>query len=375
MNSKDKKGIYVHIPFCKSKCHYCDFCSVVPSGDIIDRYVDALKREAEGYKRKNKIKADTVYFGGGTPSFIGAERLSDILLHLRKVFDISPDAEITAECNPSSCGGDFFSRLIDSGFNRISLGLQSADPRERKAIGRLTDADAAKQAALNAKKAGFNNISLDLMLGLPFQNTESLKNSIDFCADAGVTHVSAYILKAEEGTPFYEKLSIEGAKKMNLPDEDAVCDLYLFAAEYLQEKGFEQYEISNFCKKGHISRHNYKYWNLDEYIGLGVSAHSFFEGKRFFNTRDIDEYIKGSKPIPDGSGGDFEEYLMLRLRLAEGLIRHDTERRFGKGCFEKVLDKAKKYKGTNLLNISEDSISLTKRGFLVSNTIIAELSS
>ena len=291
MNSKDKKGIYVHIPFCKSKCHYCDFCSVVPSGDIIDRYVDALKREAEGYKRKNKIKADTVYFGGGTPSFIGAERLSDILLHLRKVFDISPDAEITAECNPSSCGGDFFSRLIDSGLNRISLGLQSADPRERKAIGRLTDADAAKQAALNAKKAGFNNISLDLMLGLPFQNTESLKNSIDFCADAGVTHVSAYILKAEEGTPFYEKLSIEGAKKMNLPDEDAVCDLYLFAAEYLQEKGFEQYEISNFCKKGHISRHNYKYWNLDEYIGLGVSAHSFFEGKRFFNTRDIDEYI------------------------------------------------------------------------------------
>lgn len=373
MRNTKKKGIYIHIPFCKSKCMYCDFCSVVPVGDITDRYVTALKNEALRYKRTEKIKADTVYFGGGTPSFIGAERLADILSTVKDVFSIDSDAEITAECNPSSCNEEFFIKLKESGFNRISLGLQSTSETERKAIGRLTSASQAKKAVAQALTASFNNISLDLMLGLPNQTKDSLKESIDFCAEAGVTHISAYILKAEEGTPFFDRLRKEGADSLNLPDEDSVCDLYLFAADYLETKGFKQYEISNFAKDGFASRHNLKYWNADEYIGLGASAHSFFEGKRFYNTRNIDDYLTGSEPLYDGNGGDFEEYAMLRLRLTDGIKKDETEQRFGKGNFERILKNAERLNSPDLIIISDTCISLTRQGFLLSNTLIAEL--
>ena len=364
MTDKKPIGLYIHIPFCRSKCPYCDFYSFIPNGNIINDYKEAVIREIE---EKNPL-CDTVYFGGGTPSFAGEKTLCEILSHIRK----AESCEITVECNPADTGReeyDFdFSALAKAGVNRISMGLQSGIESERKALGRLSGCDEISRAISRAKKAGIENISLDLMLGIPGQTKESLQKSIDFCASSGAKHISAYILKIEDETYFGKH-----REKLVLPDEDETCDLYLQAVKSLEEYGFKQYEISNFAFPGFESRHNLKYWHLEDYLGIGPAAHSFIGGKRFYRERDIYSFIKGEKPVPDGTGGDCEEYIMLSLRLAEGLSFDILKEKYNVAPGNAFFDYAKKLSENSLINLTDEGLSLTPRGFLISNSIITEL--
>lgn len=357
-------GLYLHIPFCAGKCPYCDFYSVSPDKKSVEAYV---KKICEKLDEENRLY-DTVYFGGGTPSLIGSNNIAAITAHIKR----TPDCEVTLECNPSDTGAQNskfdFSLVAESGVNRISMGLQSANDNERKMLGRRGGCDDVKRAVLRAKEAGISNISLDLMLGLPRQTAESLKNSIEFCEKTGANHISAYILKIEEGTPFYAvKDSLE------LPSEDEVCDLYLQAVGEIEKARFSQYEISNFAKSGFESRHNLKYWNCEEYLGLGASAHSFVNGKRFYYTASIPDFINGKVPESDGDGGDESEFIMLALRLNQGLVFEKFEKRFGKKVSAQFVEKAQVLEKYGLVKVTEKAVSLTVNGFLVSNSIIAEL--
>jgi len=362
------KGLYIHIPFCAKKCPYCDFYSVSFNSKSADSYKDAVIKRLNSYKGKN-LKIDTVYFGGGTPNLMGGKRIGEILENVRSVFSLSDNAEITMEANPESLSRQDISAFCNLGINRLSLGLQSADENELNFIGRTHSTDDVKNCVKAANAAGIFNISLDLMLGLKGQTQESLKRSIEFCADLGAAHISSYMLKIEQNTPFYKKRAL-----LSLPDEDEVCSLYLFAIEELKKHGYEQYEISNFAKNGAVSRHNLKYWNCEEYIGIGAAAHGFEDGQRYFYNRSINEFIQNPlNPTFDCKGGGAEEYFMLKLRLNSGLSLLEYKERFNldfKPSFYKKLDL---YENAGLLKKEQDTIFLTSRGFLVSNSIISEL--
>ncbi len=357
-------GLYIHIPFCNGKCPYCDFYSAAPDDKTVKAYVE---RVCEKLTAENRIY-DTVYFGGGTPSLIGSQNIAKILSCVNR----TPDCEVTLECNPSDTGAVNsafdFELVAKSGVNRISMGLQSANDAERKALGRRGGCDDVERAIARAKKAGISNISLDLMLGVPNQTAESLKKSIEFCKNSGAKHVSAYILKIEEGTPFHRIKN-----SLILPDEDETCDLYLLAVSELEKAGFCQYEISNFSQKGHESRHNLKYWRCEEYLGIGAAAHSFADGRRFYYERSTADFINGAMPVDDGEGGSEEEYIMLALRLTEGLIFKEYEKRFGKEISDLIIAKAKMLEKHGLVKVTDRNISITPNGFLVSNSIISEL--
>ena len=342
----EKSGLYIHIPFCSGKCPYCDFFSVKYSAELAEKYVSRLISEMEKY---SGAEFDTVYFGGGTPSILDPRLIERILSAARSFYKIDDNSEITIECNPSKNLAEDFKIYSNAGINRISLGMQSAVKSERLALGRTADKSDVFRAICNAKSAGITNISLDLMMGTPKQTAESLEETFEFIRNAGVTHISAYMLKIERNTPFYKLQS-----KLALPSEDEVCNMYLKAVSELRKAGFVQYEISNFAKPGFESRHNMKYWHLQPYLGLGVSAHSFINGKRFY-------YDDRFNIVDDGTGGGTEERIMLGLRLKEGikksLIKKDVSPYIKLGYMEE----------------NGENISLTPKGFLVSNTIIADL--
>lgn len=368
------KGLYIHIPFCRSKCPYCDFYSCLYKNTDTDTYCDALideirtSRRTKEFTKNSDLSFDTVYFGGGTPSVLDAEKIGSIVDAARDSYKISDDAEITVECNPSTVDDEFFRKLSCYGVNRISLGMQSAVDNERRTLGRFADRNNVLSAISSARKSGIENISLDVMLGVPEQTMQSLDDTIDFCIETDVPHISAYMLSIEEGTVFHKRYDT-----LNLPDEDTVCDMYLHLSERLESSGFKHYEISNFAKKGYESRHNLKYWNCDEYLGLGPSAHSFIDGKRFFFPRDIHSFIDGKKAEYDSTGGDKEEYIMLRLRLSNGIIFDEYKDRFGEELNDELIKKATDFTNQGLMTISENGIALTKKGFLISNYIISEL--
>ena len=361
-------GIYIHIPFCIKKCPYCDFYSFSAEENHKDSYLTAVLCALKDKASLVRDGVDTVYFGGGTPSVFGAERISRVISCIKDNYRLTDDAEITVECNPSSVNEEFMQIIKLAGVNRISMGMQSAVENERKALGRLSDKAQVEYAIACAKKAGIDNISLDIMLGVPSQTMESLDCSIDFLLGAGIRHISAYMLKIEEGTPFDEAEST-----LALPCEDEVCDMYLHTVKRLAENGFLQYEISNFAKQGYESRHNMRYWLCDEYIGIGPSAHSFIGGKRYYYSRNFDAYLKGEDWIYDCDGGDEEEYIMLRLRLAKGLKMREYKEKFGKEIDEEILKKAERFAMEGLVSVDEEGIRLTEKGFLLSNTIIGEL--
>lgn len=374
---KSPIGIYIHIPFCRGKCPYCDFYSLAADGKEYDRYTDGVVKASAGWGTRLNRPFETLYLGGGTPSLLGAARLARIINAVFSSFYAygfsgGSKPEITVECNPFDAGDKdsvfAFETLEAAGVNRISLGLQSAVDTERKSLGRRGAADDVTRAVRRAKEAGITNISLDLMLGIPAQTLTSLRRSIDYCANAGVTHVSAYMLKIEAGTPF---AALRGS--LNLPGEDEICEFYLKACEELEKAGFSQYEISNFAKKGFESRHNRKYWNCEEYLGIGPAAHSFIGGRRFFYERDLEGFLAGREPAADGEGGSFEEYAMLRLRLNEGLTQSETLDRFGYGIPEAMRERAKQYAEQNRLVSDDKGIRFTSKGFLLSNRIIADL--
>lgn len=356
----------MHIPFCRSKCPYCDFYSLKADESVKEQYVNVLKNRITAEMSALSCKADTLYIGGGTPSVLGAENLGRIVKSALPF--LTSDAEITVECNPFGLSEDFFKTLAFYDVNRISMGLQSANDGERRALGRLSDSETVKKAVKNAQKSGIENISLDVMLGIPRQTEKSLSETLDFCVSLGVPHISAYILKLEEGTVFYNRQN-----SLSLPDDDAVADLYLQACETLEQNGIMQYEISNFAKSGYESRHNLKYWNCEEYLGLGPAAHSFLNGKRFYFERDINAFLNNAQPVPDGDGGDFSEYAMLRLRLTEGLLQNDAQKRFGHKIPEEMIKKSAFFANNGFIESDETGIRLTRNGFLLSNSILAEI--
>ncbi|MGN0479069.1 MAG: radical SAM family heme chaperone HemW [Hominenteromicrobium sp.] len=364
-------SVYIHIPFCKSKCPYCDFYSAPPQGEgARAQYERAVCARLFSYGEKYAHRAvGTVYFGGGTPSVFGVERLCAVLGAVKAAFDVRPDAEITAECNPADVDSAFFETLRAGGFNRISMGMQSANAEELRVLGRRHTAQDVRRAVQAARAAGFENVSVDLMLALPHSSCDTLARSVDFCAALGADHVSAYILKIEPGTWF---ASI--ADTLALPDEDGAADQYLFAARRLKSLGYAQYEISNFARPGKESRHNLQYWRSGEYLGVGPAAHSFVAGRRFFFPRDLASFLRGDEPVDDGPGGSFSEYAMLALRLAEGLSRAACARRFPDGAaqFDALFAKASRLP-KNLFTAGNEKIALTAEGFLVSNAILTEI--
>ncbi len=352
------KGLYIHIPFCKSKCCYCDFYSIKFNDSLADDYLLAL---TEKLKNIDDV-FDTVYIGGGTPSYFGAERIAKLLDNIK----FTKDAEITMECNPADASENLFNTIYKAGVNRLSMGLQSANDDELKFLTRRHSADEVKTAINLAKKVGFKNISLDVMLGLLNQTDKSLKETLDFCINQGVNHISTYMLHVEEGTPLAK------TDTSRLPDDDLQSDLYLQTAKYLKSNGYNHYEISNFAKEGYQSRHNLIYWNCDDYLGLGPAAHSFWKGKRFHYDRDLSAFISGCEPIQDGSGGGFDEYLMLRLRLKDGFNFKEAKSR-GFELNQKQIDKLKFYQKQGLALIDEQKVCLTTKGFLVQNIIVSSL--
>ena len=361
-------GLYFHIPFCQRKCGYCDFYSFTPTPAQMDACRDALCRSIENFAPDLTAPFDSVYFGGGTPSFFGGDRLKAVLESAKRAFPIQADAEITVECNPSSTSHSLMQTLKAAGVNRVSLGVQSALDEERRLLGRKSDRAQVETAVRFCREAGIENLSLDLMLGIPAQTKETLDESLSFLLSLQPRHISAYLLKPEEGTPLFAKKDT-----LPLPDEDSVCELYLHAAEVLERHGLRQYEISNFALPGFESRHNLHYWRDESYLGLGPAAHSFWNGRRFYYPRDFEAFVCGSSPVQDGEGGGKEEFCMLRLRLTEGLSDAAYFDRFGEHLPQKMFDAAKVLEPHGLLTVSDDTIVLTKQGFLVSNSVIGKL--
>lgn len=377
-NNKTPLGLYIHIPFCRSKCLYCDFYSVTEKEDtLVDRYTEALCRHIrEAGTLAPDYVVDTVYFGGGTPSYIGAEALSAILSAIRKSFTVSYNAEITFEANPDSVDLKLLRRLHSEGFTRVSLGIQSDDDNILYKIGRPHNYRQAEEAVRNIRKAGFKNLSVDLMYGLPDQTLDSWRKTLVHVLALQPEHISCYGLKLEEGTPMCQHKN-----QYTLADDDTQADMYLAAIRILRNQGYRQYEISNFCRKGQVSRHNLKYWTGGEYLGFGPDASSDFAGRRFSTVRDVQAYTEGIlsggqvlrdvQTIPNRERAG--EYLMMRLRIASGLDPEEYEKQFllPFAPLEKAMIEARE-KGLALKTI-DGRWHLTPEGFLLSNTLISDL--
>ena len=377
---KNKKplGIYIHVPFCRSKCIYCDFYSVTTKEqNLPEQYRKAICQHIrEAGAQAPGYLVDTIYFGGGTPSYFGAEGMAAILTAIRKNFDVSPTAEITFEANPDSVSKHLLRRLRSEGFNRVSLGIQCDDDEILEKIGRPHNYQQAVDAVKLIRKKGFRNVSVDLMYGLPGQSLEAWQETLKNVLKLKPEHISCYGLKVEEGTPLHEVQALA-----NLADDDTQADMYLSAIQILRKRGYRQYEISNFCRKGHVSRHNLKYWNSEEYLGFGPDAASDFGGRRFTAVRDVHGYIDGilnggtvlrevlDVPSRDRAG----EYLMLRLRTSMGVEPEEYERRFLMP-FAPLAEALEKFRQQGLaVHTYDGRWHLTPQGFLLSNSIITDL--
>ena len=349
-------GLYLHIPFCKRKCAYCDFYSAVFTEELVAKYITALKREIKQWGGKTNRPIDTIYLGGGTPSLLNS-RLPDLLETVKRNFNVTHGAEITLEINPQSDIETVLQNAKRTGINRLSIGAQSGNDDTLRVLGRTHTKADTETAVKIARALGFSNISLDLMIGLPNSSLESLKLDLDFLIALNPEHISAYILKIEPNTAFEKRENTLG-----LPSEDDVCDQYLFMCDYLEAKGYLHYEISNFAKQGFESRHNLKYWHCEEYLGLGPCAHSYIDGKRFYYPRDLKAFINGNAPLSDGEGGSDQEKLMLALRLKDGIDGNILPK-----------DKTKIFVENGFAEVTDGKFSLTDKGMLVSNQIITEL--
>ena len=370
---KPALGLYIHIPFCKAKCAYCDFYSLAHSEEKMDAYTAALLRHLEEVApRAAGMQVDTVYFGGGTPSYLGTARLIRILQTVQRRYDVTRDAEITLEANPDSAGDwRALRKLRRAGFNRLSLGVQSTDDELLRRIGRVHTCEQVQQAVTAARKAKLTNLSLDLIYGLPGQTMEDWQRTLADAVALGPEHLSCYGLKLEEGTPLWQQ-----RQALTLPDDDAQADMYLYTVAALSEAGYGQYEISNFARAGRESRHNLKYWRMQEYAGFGPGAHSDFGGVRYGYVRDLDAYIAGrlvlAEAETDGTLARDFEYVMLSLRTAEGIDRRTFENRY-RQRFEAMERLFVQYEQAGLAQRTEGGWRLTPRGFLVSNSIIVAL--
>lgn len=372
-------GIYIHIPFCKQKCFYCDFCSFANKNEMQEKYVETVINEIKNITHKEKYTVTTIYLGGGTPSILNPEYIKNILQEIKSSFKILDDAEITIEINPGTVNEEKLKRYKEYGINRLSIGLQSANDKILKNIGRIHDYKQFEETFFYARKCGFKNINVDLMIGLPTQAIEDVKQTLEKIIQKNPEHISVYSLIIEEGT-IIEKLINEN--KLQLPDEETERIMYWTVVNELKENGYNQYEISNFSKKTYESKHNTNCWKQKQYIGLGTSAHSYLNKKRYSNTNNIEEYIKNiqenniSKNITiheeQTEESTMNEYMLLGLRMIQGININEFKQKFKTDPtikYKKILEKLQK---ENLIQITKTSIKLTKQGIDFGNIVWEE---
>ena len=366
-------GVYLHIPFCIKKCNYCDFCSFPDrSGERMYEYTEELIRRMRVFAAEHSdYRVDTVYFGGGTPTLLPSECFGAIMSALYECFEVYDGAEISVECNPATIDREGLASLRALGINRLSIGLQSTNENELKALGRLHSFEDFCRCYSDAREAGFDNISVDLMYGIPEQTLESFENTLRRVAELSPEHISAYGLKIEDGTVFGRI-----RESLILPDEDEEAEMYLLCKSVLREHGYSRYEISNFSREGRESRHNLRYWRLDDYIGFGVAAHSLIDGERFGNSRDIDAFLRGEDIVEERSSVFTEErvreYVMLGLRLERG-ISADEYRAISGREMQEDMPKMRRFIDAGFLLEKNGRICFSDRGFFVSNAILSEL--
>ena len=361
-------SLYFHIPFCKTRCPYCDFYSTIDLS-LRDEYTDALVRWVETAPAEEGVTVPTVYFGGGTPYLLGTKLLKVLDAAARR-FSLASDCEITLEANPGDLGPEVLSQLRRGGFNRLSLGLQAGDEEGLKTLGRRHTLEQNHRGVALARRAGFSNLSVDIMLATPGQTVKKAAGLADYAADLSPEHISAYLLKVEPGTPFHrEKV------QSRCPDPDLSADLYLAVCRRLRERGYQHYEISNFARPGYESRHNLVYWEGGDYLGFGPSAASCMEGRRFRFPDDFYGLLAEKDPwrlvIDKGPSGGLDELVMLSLRLSRGLDTRLVAEQGGDA--RELLRRAAPLERAGYLSIRDGVVALTEEGFLVSNGVIGTL--
>lgn len=363
------KGLYIHIPFCARKCDYCDFVSFAGCDAQFERYVDALIREMEKY---SGTEIDTVFIGGGTPSVLPPHLISKICDAINANFELADDVEWTMEINPGTVTPEKINAMLMGGVNRVSVGVQSFNDDELRAVGRIHNSREAISTVIELSSAGFLNISIDLIASLPYQTDESFKKTLATAVSLPTTHISVYSLIIEDGTPIKEKYD---SGEYTMPDDDTDRDLYSFTAEFLAQYGFERYEISNYAKPFCKSRHNLKYWDCDEYIGIGVASHSYIDGVRSYNTSDLSDYLNGVTRVGEDTLDKTDkmgEFMMLGLRKTQGVDKNEFKSRFG--CFPDEIwgDTLEKFITAGFMTETDRFYALTEKGLNVSNSIMCE---
>ncbi|MCI8272581.1 MAG: oxygen-independent coproporphyrinogen III oxidase [Clostridia bacterium] len=369
-------GIYVHIPFCKKKCDYCDFISYCNKDNLIEPYIEAVKKEIQMQKTKSQIT--TIYIGGGTPSYIESKYIEEIIEEIKKK-NLLPNAEITIEVNPETVTKEKLRHYKKCGINRISIGLQTTKDELLKKIGRIHNYEKFIETYKNARKEGFKNINVDLILGLPTQRIKDLKDSLQEIIELKPEHISVYSLIVEEGTPIANKI---GQGKMQLPEEELERNMYWYVKNTLELNNYIHYEISNFAKKGYESKHNMNCWNQQEYIGIGVAAHSYRDITRYSNIEKIDEYIKNvqkgnlerNRIIHEIQKEDDtkKEFMILGLREIEGIKINEFKNRFGDNPIYLYRNELNKLVKENLVYIDDNIIKLTNKGIDFANLVWEE---
>lgn len=371
---KRELGIYVHVPFCVRKCEYCDFLSVVGNDGVKREYVEGLLEEIENVELRGEYEVVSVFFGGGTPSVLDWEWIGKVLERLGERFVFGDGVEVSIECNPGTVDYRKFLGYREVGINRVSLGLQSVDDGELRVLGRVHTFAEFLECYEGAQEAGFGNINVDLMSGLPGQSLESWEKSLKTVAKLSAPHISAYSLIVEEGTPF-------GEMELDLPDEDVERGMYELTHDFLMEEGYGQYEISNYAKEGFECRHNVGYWRRREYLGIGIGAASLIDGVRYTNTRDMKVYLKESGQ-PErircdvevlSSKAQMEEFMFLGLRLLEGVWSKEFYACFGVTIDAVYGEQIEKLVRQRLVSFADGNLKLTRKGISLSNYVFGEL--
>ncbi|NLY00437.1 MAG: radical SAM family heme chaperone HemW [Rhodopirellula sp.] len=366
-------GLYMHVPFCVSKCAYCDFASYASREVDIPRYVDAVVREiARRGELAGHPRADTVFLGGGTPSLLDEFQVTRILDALFGAFPVEEGAEITCECNPGTLTTAFVQALGKAGVNRLSLGAQAAQSRLLRLIGRVHDWEEVIASVEIARQAGFDNLNLDLMFGLPSQTAADFQETLSAAMTLRPTHVACYGLIVEEGTPICRDIAVG---KLVLPEEEVEREMYELARQTLAEHGFHQYEISNFAREGYACRHNLGCWTRVPYLGFGCAAHSFFDECRTMNPSELDAYLAGEEPKTERVSEEEARFesMMLGLRMTRGVKDEDFARMHGMGIREAFGEKLDQPIGGGLLEWHEGALRLTRLGMDLQNSVLVDL--
>jgi oxygen-independent coproporphyrinogen-3 oxidase len=367
-------GVYLHIPFCKSRCSYCDFATdIYRDSGAVQRYVDALCREIEGDTNGNAITADTIYFGGGTPSLLTPQQVEKILRVVREKFSITDGAEVTMEMNPATVTPETLRAFRDLGVNRASFGVQTFNDTALKLLARGHDAHDARNTFRMLREAGFDNVSFDLIAGLPGQTMDDWKANLEEAMGLSPEHISLYLLEIHQATPLAEQVR---SGRQPTPDDELAADMYELMLDHLATFGYEQYEISNFSRPSFESRHNTKYWRLDPVLGFGVSAHSFDGHQRYANERDTARYVgliesADRAEVMREDTDIASEFVFLGLRMERGIELAEYAKRFGHDLLGKYGDEIDDLREKSLLTLENGSLVLTRRGKLFSNEIFA----